>query len=187
METRKLYDELGKGYRNHRIPDPWIEEAIWNALGWSKSVVNVGAGTGSYEPIDRYVVAVEPSSVVQAYLPEIVNIDRNIFPTIQNIEYILGAVKVFPLPIPGDCTDGFLGAYWRRPEAYLNTDVRNGMSSFSRLSSIDKGLNRLRQDLGTGNWEERYGYLLKQEELDVGYRILVAGCNINDSNVRISV
>ena len=57
----ELYDEIGVGYRNSRRPDPRIATAIFHALGEAETVVNVGAGAGSYEPSDRSVIAVEPS------------------------------------------------------------------------------------------------------------------------------
>src|SRR5436309_6565689 len=57
----ELYDEIGVGYRNSRRPDPRIATAIFHALGEADTVVNVGAGAGSYEPSDRSVIAVEPS------------------------------------------------------------------------------------------------------------------------------
>lgn len=55
------YDRIGVGYRLTRQSDPRIAERIIEALGDYESVVNVGAGTGSYEPRDRLVVAIEPS------------------------------------------------------------------------------------------------------------------------------
>jgi hypothetical protein len=55
------YDEIGIGYRNYRRPDPRLATSILRALGEADTVVNVGAGAGSYEPTDRSVVAVEPS------------------------------------------------------------------------------------------------------------------------------
>lgn len=57
-----LYDEIGLGYSSGRRTDPRWMSAVLDALGDSRSVVNVGAGTGSYEPADRTVHAVEPSS-----------------------------------------------------------------------------------------------------------------------------
>ena len=56
-----LYDQIGKGYRDYRQPDPRIARALEEALAGVETVVNVGAGAGSYEPRDRRVVAVEPS------------------------------------------------------------------------------------------------------------------------------
>jgi SAM-dependent methyltransferase len=60
------YDEIGVTYSTTRRPDPRIERQIDEALGAARSVVNVGAGSGAYEPRDRDVVAVEPSAVMLA-------------------------------------------------------------------------------------------------------------------------
>src|SRR5437588_10947331 len=64
-----LYDRIGSNYAEIRRPDPRLAEPIWQALGDARSVVNVGAGTGSYEPPDREVTAVEPSEVMIAQRP----------------------------------------------------------------------------------------------------------------------
>src|SRR5262249_12579821 len=61
VSGRPLFDEIGRSYGAYRRPDPRFAAAILRALGDADSVVNVGAGTGSYEPTDRAVVAVEPS------------------------------------------------------------------------------------------------------------------------------
>src|SRR5690348_6361411 len=63
------YDTIGRGYAARRRPDPRIAAAIERALGDARSVVNVGAGAGSYEPAGREVVAVEPSAVMIAQRP----------------------------------------------------------------------------------------------------------------------
>jgi SAM-dependent methyltransferase len=60
------YDRIGVTYTDHRRPDPRIADALGRALGPSADLLNVGAGTGSYEPVDRPVVAVEPSAVMIA-------------------------------------------------------------------------------------------------------------------------
>ncbi|MCZ0955078.1 MAG: methyltransferase domain-containing protein [Rhodospirillaceae bacterium] len=242
MDT--LYDTIGCGYANIRKPDPRIAKAILCALGNSESVVNVGAGTGSYEPLDRYVVAVEPSitmiaqrpaasaAVVQAsavslpfmndsfdaslailtvhhwpdqarglrellrvsrhrvivvtwdptspgfwltdYFPEILDIDRPLFPAISDFEHALGPVTVETIQIPHDCSDGFLGAYWRRPATYLDARVRGAISTFSKLPDVSSGLNRLDADIGSGKWQYKYSDLLTEAELDIGYRLIVA-------------
>lgn len=244
-QTTQLYDEIGSGYRNYRRPEPRIAAAIWRALGQADSVVNVGAGAGSYEPTDRFVVAVEPAMtmirqrrsgsapVVQAsathlpfrdasfaaalailtmhhwpdqargldelarvthshivlltwdpastgfwlledYFPEIVEIDRRIFLSIDELRRALGGAEVSPLMIPHDCVDGFLGAYWRRPQAYLDAGVRSAISTFSKLRTLDAGLARLRRDIADGTWTRRYGELLDRAEIDLGYRLIVA-------------
>jgi len=242
----ELYDEIGVGYRNSRRPDPRIATAIFHALGEADTVVNVGAGAGSYEPSDRSVIAVEPSMtmirqrpvgsapavqasathlpfrsatfeaalailtvhhwpdrarglgelarvardriviltwdpatsgfwLVDDYFPEIVEIDRPIFPSIEEFSRALGRVDVHTLPIPHDCVDGFLGAYWRRPHAYLDASVRSAISTFSKIHALEAGLTRLRRDLQDGTWERRYGNLLGRREIDLGYRLLVSG------------
>jgi hypothetical protein len=57
--TSTRYDEIGAGYAAVRREDPVLRNVIHRALGDSQSVVNVGAGGGSYEPDDRYVIAVD--------------------------------------------------------------------------------------------------------------------------------
>ena len=108
------------------------------------------------------------------YFPEILEIDRSIFPSLGDFGRELGSVKVQTVPIPHDCTDGFLGTYWRRPEAYLDERVRGAMSTFSKLSDTERGLAQLSADLESGNWRRKYGALLKETELDLGYRLIVA-------------
>jgi SAM-dependent methyltransferase len=239
----QLYDEIGRGYRAYRRPDPRVAAAITRALGQARTVVNVGAGAGSYEPADRRVIAVEPSAamiaqrpsgvpVVQAsathlpfpdgafeaalavltvhhwpdragglgemarvaaqrvvlltwdpatsgfwladeYFPEIWTIDRPIFPTLADIRRVLGAIDVETLAVPHDCTDGFVGAYWRRPEAYLDPGVRGAMSTFTKLRDPEPGLARLRADLADGTWRRRHGDLLERADLDLGYRLVI--------------
>jgi SAM-dependent methyltransferase len=63
------YDEIGIDYSDFRRADPRIEARVWAALGDARSVANVGAGTGSYEPRDREVIAIEPSSLMIAKRP----------------------------------------------------------------------------------------------------------------------
>jgi SAM-dependent methyltransferase len=69
MSQIARYDQIGEGYSLTRQEDPHISLAIRNALGEARSVVNVGAGAGSYEPDDRYVIAIEPSDVMAAQRP----------------------------------------------------------------------------------------------------------------------
>ena len=86
---------------------------------------------------------------------------------------MLGPLEAHPFPIPHDCVDGFLGAYWRRPHAYLDPGVRGAISAFSKIHGVDAGLARLRRDLADGTWERRHGHLALRSELDLGYRLLV--------------
>jgi SAM-dependent methyltransferase len=64
-----LYETIGPGYTATRRTEPRIAARIWAALGDARTVLNVGAGTGSYEPPDRRVTAVEPSAVMRAQRP----------------------------------------------------------------------------------------------------------------------
>jgi DNA-binding transcriptional MerR regulator len=70
MFGAQLYDAIGRAYPATRRTDPRIAAQVWDALGDARSVLNVGAGTGSYEPPDRDVTAVEPSAVMRALRPE---------------------------------------------------------------------------------------------------------------------
>ena len=92
------------------------------------------------------------------------------------LEGSLGAIRIIPVPVPHDCQDGFLGAFWRRPEAYLDPDVRNGISAFAQMAPehARRGLARLADDLRSGRWEARHGALRGRDSLDVGYRLVVA-------------
>lgn len=240
----EIYDSIGHGYRRLRHEDPRIAERIREALGDSASVVNVGAGAGSYEPHDREVVAVEPSlvmirqravdaaPVVRAsatslpfrdesfdaslailtihhwpdpargihelrrvargpvviltfdtsvggfwltdYFPEIPEIDRLSMPSLSEVRGHLGRAAVLDVPVPHDCADGFLGAYWRRPHAYLDADMRSAISIFSKMENVEAGVSALRADLASGVWQRRYADLLELPEIDLGYRLVVA-------------
>lgn len=64
-----MYDAIGRGYPGTRRTDPRIAAQLWAALGAARTVLNVGAGTGSYEPGDREVTAIEPSAVMRAQRP----------------------------------------------------------------------------------------------------------------------
>jgi SAM-dependent methyltransferase len=69
MSSEQLYDTLGATYTVTRRTEPRIAAQVWAALGDARTVLNVGAGTGSYEPSDRDVIAVEPSAVMRAQRP----------------------------------------------------------------------------------------------------------------------
>jgi SAM-dependent methyltransferase len=69
MTNAPLYDTIGTTYALTRCTEPRIAEQVWGALGDARTVLNVGAGTGSYEPLDRDVTAVEPSAVMRAQRP----------------------------------------------------------------------------------------------------------------------
>jgi SAM-dependent methyltransferase len=241
------YDTLGVGYAAVRQEDPRIAARIRAALGDARSVLNVGAGAGSYEPADLDVTAVEPSSVMRAQRPpgaapvvdaraedlpfeddsfdaamailsdhhwedherglaELRRVARRrvvlfnaqphsvvdswlvrdylhgfagLVPDGYSLEQtleLLGGGRIEAVPIPHDCRDGFMHAYWRRPRAYLDPRIRAGVSVFGILprEQVDEMVARLEADLDSGEWERRNGALLELEELDLGYRLVVA-------------
>jgi hypothetical protein len=107
------------------------------------------------------------------YFPELL-VDRHIFPSIARYKKVLGPLETIAVPIPEDCRDGFLGAYWKRPRAYLDQKVREGISTFSKIRNVDSQLARLESDIVSGAWEQRYANLMGLETLDLGYRILIS-------------
>jgi SAM-dependent methyltransferase len=88
----------------------------------------------------------------------------------------LGGARIEPVAIPHDCRDGFLHAYWRRPHAYLDPRVRDGISVFRLLphEEVEAAMAALRADLESGEWERRNASILELDELDLGYRLVVA-------------
>lgn len=110
------------------------------------------------------------------YLPDILTRDTPRFPSLDRVAAALGPPSVTAVPIPADCTDGFLGAFWRRPEAYLDPAVRRAISVFPLLDPdrLGAGLRRLAEDLASGRWERRYGAVRTRETMDLGYRLIVA-------------
>ncbi len=110
---------------------------------------------------------------LEEYIPEIRGIDKALFPTLMELEKMIGPITVETVEIPADCTDGFMCAYWRRPKSYLNSDVRRAISTFSRVGEIQKGLQDLDADLSNGIWDKKYGHLLRKESMDFGYRVVV--------------
>jgi len=241
------YDVIGRTYSATRQTDPRIAARLWAALGDARSVVNVGAGTGNYEPPDRDVTAVEPSAVMIAQRPPgaapavqaaaerlpfadasfdaamavltlhhwtdwraglaelrrvareqvvvlswdptyrralwltseyfdfLADDDAEQFPTVEEQAAAIDA-RAEVVPVPWDCHDGFYSAFWRRPEAYLQPAVRAGISVLAMRAEAElaEGLRRLREDLDSGEWARRHADLLELDELDLGYRLLIA-------------
>jgi len=107
------------------------------------------------------------------YFPTIRNRDRERFPS-PGVFGALGLVESSTVPVPCDCSDGFLAAFWQRPESHLDPRLRGNISSFAQLSAaeLEPGLVRLEMDLASGLWERRHGALRALDELDCGYRIV---------------
>lgn len=205
------YDTIGVDYANLRKPDPRIAAHIHAALGEARTVLNVGAGAGSYEPADRDVTAVEPSAemirqrpsylapAIQGgaealpfsdkqfdasmailtihhwadkaeglaemrrvtrgpvvlltfdpmhrgcwltdYLPALMTLDEGQMPAMADYARWMGPISVSPVPVPHDCCDGFLYAYWHRPHAYLDPKIRQGSRHSGRLRERMPRLN----------------------------------------------
>ncbi len=91
------------------------------------------------------------------------------------IEAIMGTtVHILPFPLPHDLSDSFAAVGWSRPELYLDSSIRNGISSFAKITEaeLEQGLSNLHEDLEMGEWDQKYGYLRQQGQYDVGYRFL---------------
>lgn len=243
-----LYDEIGHGYASIRVEDPRLARPIREALGDARTVVNVGAGTGSYEPRDRDVTAVEPSTVMLAQRPDdaapavlaaaedlpfpddsfdaamaivtlhhwadlgaglremrrvarrrvvVVTFDPALeaelwiardyigervihavssLPPIGRILETFPDAQVRPMPVPNDCSDRMFATLWARPEEYLDPAVRAATSVWQLLPPdvVSRAIDRLRRDLASGEWDERYGHLRATPAYDVGLRLVTA-------------
>jgi SAM-dependent methyltransferase len=108
------------------------------------------------------------------YLPELEALDLRQTPRKADIEAALGPVQRIAVPIPHDCTDGMLCAYWRRPAAYLDPNVRRSISSFWKIGDVAQPLQRLDDDLRSGAWERKYARFLARDACDFGYHLLVS-------------
>jgi hypothetical protein len=108
------------------------------------------------------------------YFPEIEHIDKDLFPSTEQLSAVLGNIVVKPVSIPTNCTDGFLCAYWSRPKSYINRTVRSAISTFSRIDKVEEGVERLSLELANGEWKRKYGYLQELTEFDFGYRLVVS-------------
>ena len=246
MSSGQLYDTIGSTYTVTRRTEPRIAARIWTALGDARTVLNVGAGTGAYEPPDRGVTAVEPSAVMRAqrpagaapcvdaaaaslpfedqsfgaamaistvhhwpdpiaglremrrvarrvvvfthdasgtgwhrrfwltrdYLPEFAELVAG-RPSLTELARAIGA-RIEPVLIPWDCADGFFEAYWRRPEAYLDDQVRRGVSVWARVGpeAEQRAVRSLRADLVSGRWAERNRDLVALDAAELGLRLL---------------
>ena len=96
--------------------------------------------------------------------------------TAERVAETLGPVTAVPVPIPADCADGFEAAYWRRPAAILDPAVWRTCSALALIGDAEReaGMARLSADLASGEWRRRYGHLLELDELDLGYRVIIA-------------
>jgi len=114
--------------------------------------------------------------LVREYLPAAAQTDADLAVPIVRLISLLDEPTIVPVPVPHDCLDGFGGAYWRRPHAYLDPAVQAGMSLFTLTPkpALREGLSRLRADLASGEWDRQHQDLLDSRQLDLGYRLLIA-------------
>lgn len=108
------------------------------------------------------------------YLPGLIALDEAQMPDMDAYAAALGPVRIRPLLTPHDSTDGFLYAFWRRPETYLNSKIRSGSSSFRALADAGSGIARLKTDLASGAWRRHHAALLSLEAYDAGYRLVIS-------------
>ena len=113
------------------------------------------------------------------YFPSFVSDVQSTFLSISElmseIESITGTgMNTIPFALPHDLSDSFAAVGWARPELYLDSSVRKGISSFAKITDeeLEQGLSSLREDLETGEWDQKYGYLRQQTQHDVGYRFV---------------
>ena len=113
-------------------------------------------------------IAAHNNANTESYFPEIVGLNRG-YPRVADFVRHLGDCRVERISIPHDCADGFLAAYWRRPDAYLDPDVRAAISAFAPLEEdvLARGVARLEGDLEARVWEEPVGHIRQLESLDV--------------------
>jgi SAM-dependent methyltransferase len=115
--------------------------------------------------------------LLDEYLPEVGDHAWRGHPGHEVIADAIGADLVVPLPVPRDMEDGVLGAYWSRPEAYLDAGVRANASGLALADPavVARGIAALKADLDSGAWRERHADLLALDSIDLGYRLVVAG------------
>lgn len=114
--------------------------------------------------------------LIREYLPCMRDLDRRKAVAVDDIVSALGECEIVTVPIPHDCMDGFHGAFWRRPEAYLDPCIRAGIYTYASITQdeLDVGLRRLAADIHNGTWEKRHRELCDADEIDLGYRLVIA-------------
>ncbi len=110
--------------------------------------------------------------LTREYFPEILEHGKTICPPLDWYRNQFKRTEIHAVPVPHDCTYGFLQAYWRRPEAYFDPLARSAISAFAFID-VEPGLTALRRDLDDGSWARRNGDLLDKTELDAGYRLII--------------
>lgn len=115
--------------------------------------------------------------LMQDYLPEVAELDRSTFPSIDRLARALsGDVEIEVVLTPHDTPDWTLGSFWAHPERVLDATARNSTSGLARMDQavIGRLVTDLRRDLDDGSWEQRHGHLRGQSAFDSGMRLLIA-------------
>ena len=96
-------------------------------------------------------------------------------PTPATIEQVLRVVEVRTLWVPRDCVEGFAAASWARPHDYLDPAMQEAISLFALADPAvrERGTARLRADLESGAWHDRYAELAELDRADFGYRLVI--------------
>jgi SAM-dependent methyltransferase len=114
--------------------------------------------------------------LVKDYLPEVGELDVQIFPGTDRLAaWLGGVVRVETLPVHRDSPDWMFGSFWAHPERVLDRDARNATSGFARtpVATVSRVVRALERDLSSGEWDRRHGHLREVDELDVGLRLVV--------------
>lgn len=112
-----------------------------------------------------------------SYFPELIEVEKSRYPSIDMINQALGgSCDVIKVPIPLHCADGFQEAFYGRPEGFLNPEVRLSQSAWGFLSKEKEVelVERLENDLISGEWDKKYGYLREQPTFNGSLRLVVS-------------
>jgi hypothetical protein len=110
------------------------------------------------------------------YVPELYDVEESRLPSIETVAGALGPDSVvLPVPVPFECVDGFTEAFYGRPEAFLDPDVRASQSAWSFVGPQvqEEFVQRLADDLVSGQWDRRHGHLRRQDHFDGALRLVV--------------
>ena len=113
--------------------------------------------------------------LMRDYLPEVAELDRQIFPTPEQLaEWLGGEVRIDIVPIPRDTPDWSLMSFWAHPERVLDVAARNATSGFARMSEsvAERVVADVERDLASGEWDRKYGELRTLSEFDAGMRLI---------------
>ena len=132
----------------------------------------------------RRVVFVTVDPIVEApkwlfaeYLPDVAARDAAEFPSLPTLlGWLRPQTESRVLPVPRDCSDGFLLSFWGNPEGLLDAQARGATSGFARLDPDREAsaVTRLSYDLASGSWDARHAKLRRLDEYDAGLRLVVA-------------